>query len=180
MKKKNIIKYAVLAAAFIITAIIGLLISDPSMAFMSLAAVVALILGFCDSLSGDYAKEVLPIHNQLIELYKEQIDNYEELINNYESRIKTYDELYHSQRLLNLKQYNSLMFVTRALKEFTHSEHDMAFKYAHRWLDKRDEVLKMINDTPDIETSREKLEEVSDAVIKLHNEILRGSVDIER
>lgn len=173
MKKKYIIKYAVLAAAFIITAIIGLFISDSSMAFMSLAGVGALIFGFCDSLSGHYAKEVLPIHNQLIERYKEQIDN-------YESRIKIDDELYHSQRLLNIKQYNSLMFLSKALNEFTQSEHDMAFKYANRWLDKREEVLKMINDTPDIETSREKLEEVSDAVIKLHNEILRGSVDIER
>lgn len=176
MKKGDIIKFIILVGAFLSTVVIGLCIEDASMAFLSLAGIAALVFGFYTAniyaLSGQYAREVLPLNEKIIKKYKE-------LQENYKSHIQLDEKQYNLQRIVNVKQYCTIIFLCRAILEFAQSNHP-ATKYANRWMDKKDEVLKEINETLEIENNPEKVEEIFDALENLYKAIETGEIDIKR
>lgn len=176
MKKKDIIEFIILAIAFLSAFVAGLCNKDSSMALISFAGIAASLFGFYTAdiyaLSGQYAREVLPLNEKIIKKYKE-------LQENYESHIQLDEKQYNSQRIVNVKQYCTIIFLCRALIEFAQSDHP-ATKYANRWMDKKDEVLKEINETLEIENNPEKVEEIFDALENLYKAIENGEIDIKR
>lgn len=176
MKKKEMFMFYFIIALGAISAIFSAFSGDIPLLGMTVALVGVTLFGMVTAQTYAYKND---LNTDIIQKYKEAIELYEQLSKEYETRIKMSDDDYYAQRLLNLKQYVHIIFLSQALKEFALPDNDKSLIYANRWLLKRDEVLRTIDDTPNNNTP-EVINEMFDSIKRLSEDIDNGKLNIER